>query len=172
MNTITQEPQIIGKYIISVLKVSPDIKTHNRILRQVGMRRIEPDQWYPQILFLRFFKRLLKAKGDDYLFDLGKKLVQNTMMPPYVDNFHYAIRAFDLGYTIIHRNQIGAMFGQKSKNELRTEIIAANPYPCPFDWGILQQIAKDYASTAKLSHDFTAGCRLDGDHACKYTIDF
>jgi hypothetical protein len=172
MSKWNTEPQIIGKYIISIIKVSSDVKKTNQILRKVGLKKIEPLTWYPQSIFLRFFMQLQKAKGEDYLFEMGKLLIRQSDLPSNVSSFRSAVATLDLGYTIAHRNQVGAMFGQKSTTDLRLDIIAASPYPCPFDWGILQELVNIYASGCKLAHDFSTGCRLDGDHACRYTIDF
>ncbi|MBN2725689.1 MAG: hypothetical protein JXR95_16615 [Deltaproteobacteria bacterium] len=166
------EPQLVGKYIIAVLRVSPDVNTNNRILNKIGLKKIEPTKWYSQQLFLKFFALLLKEKGEDYLYSLGKELISETKLPGNVTDFQSAVSSLDLGYTIAHRNQSGAMFGQKNYNEYQLEVVAANPYPCPFDWGILQQLITNYSPGAILSHDFSKGCRLDGDHACHYTITF
>lgn len=166
------EPQIIGKYVIAILRVCPDAEVNRKILNKLGLKKIEPTVWYSQNTFLKFFMQLLKEKGEDYLYETGKKLISETQLPPNVVDFQSAVSSLDLGYTIAHRNQSGAMFGQKNFNEFQLEVVAANPYPCPFDWGLLQELLNKYSPGAVLSHDFSKGCRLDGDHACHFTVTF
>ncbi|MBU1241001.1 hypothetical protein KKF84_14845, partial [Myxococcota bacterium] len=145
------EPQVLGKYIISIIKASEDKHTTHTILLGVGLKTIEPLKWYSQAHVSKVFAQLMRAKGDDYIYGIGKALIDQGTLPDNVHSFQSAVSALDLGYTIAHRNQTGAQFGQKSTSPLRLEIIAANPYPCPFDWGILQQLIARYAPSAKIA---------------------
>ena len=44
-----------------------------------------------------------------------------------------------------------------------------NPYPCPFDIGILDTIARRFAPGATVEH-LPGSCRLEGGTACTYRV--
>ena len=166
------EPQVLGRYIEAVTECALSHKETSSILEKLGLSSPQYSEWYPLALFHRFLLYLMKFHGDEALFEVGKCLVTNTPFPDRVSTVQDAFRSLDLAYTIVHRNQHGSMYGLKSKSDFQIVVVAANPYPCPFDWGIIQGITKRFAPNATVSHDFSHGCRLDGDPACHYTITF
>ena len=163
------EPQVLGQYILRIFS-SDGSDSLEPYRRKFSLNELEAGRWYPQTLLMKCFEQVLKLEGEDRLFELGMQLIAGTVFPPNVHTFQEAISSMDLGYTIAHRYQVGSMFGLRASGEMQLVVIAANPYPCPYDWGILQGIMKIYAPAARLSHDFSQGCRLDGETSCHYHL--
>ncbi|PKN26265.1 MAG: hypothetical protein CVU65_06215 [Deltaproteobacteria bacterium HGW-Deltaproteobacteria-22] len=172
MNKWLTEPQVLGQYMLRVFNSVENPERFFPLRQKLGLMEVEAGRWYPQTTLLKFFGSVLKTDGEDILFHMGLQLIAGTAFPPNVVTFQEAISSMDLGYTIAHRYQVGAMFGLRASGEMQLDIIAANPYPCPYDWGILQGIMKNWAPAARLSHDFSQGCRLDGETACHYHLIF
>lgn len=172
MNRIAIEPQVLGQYMLRIFQADPDPDRLVSLRQKLGLSTVEAGRWYPQTLLLRYLQIILKTDGEDILFETGMKLIASTLFPSNVTTFHEAISSMDLGYAIAHRNQVGSMFGLRASGTMQLDIIAANPYPCPFDWGILQGIMKRFSPAARLSHDFSQGCRLDSETACHYHLIF
>lgn len=172
MNKWQMEPQVLGQYMLRVFNSDENPERLVALRQRLGLHEVEAGRWYPQSLLLKYLHQLLKNDGEDVLFYTGTRLVEGTVFPPNVATFEDAVSSFDLGYTIAHRYQVGAMFGLRATGEMQLDIIAANPYPCPYDWGILHAIKKKWVPVARLSHDFSQGCRLDGETACHYHLIF
>jgi len=172
MNRPAVEPQVLGQYMLRIFQSDPEPERLLALRQKLGLQNVEAGRWYPQQSLLRYLNSILKADGEDVLFETGVKLIASTLFPSNVATFQDAISSMDLGYAIAHRNHVGAMFGLRASGDMQLDIIAANPYPCPFDWGILQGIMKRFAPAARLSHDFSQGCRLDGETACHYHLIF
>lgn len=172
MNKWLTEPQVLGQYMLRVFNSDENPERLFALRQKMGLMEVEAGRWYPQATLLKFFHQVMKTDGEDVLFYMGLRMIGSTLFPPNVGTFQEAISSMDLGYTIAHRYQIGSMFGLRASGEMQLDIIAANPYPCPYDWGILQGIMKKWAPAARLSHDFSQGCRLDGETACHYHLIF
>lgn len=172
MGKATMEPQVLGQYMLRIFQSDPEPETQAPLLQKLNLQNVEAGRWYPQTYLLRYLDLVLRERGEDHLFETGMKLIASTLFPSNVTTFQEAISSMDLGYAIAHRNQVGAMFGLRASGDMQLDIIAANPYPCPFDWGILQGMMKRFAPAARLSHDFSQGCRLDGLTACHYHLIF
>ncbi len=172
MGKWSSESQVLGQYILRIFAAGAEPERYISLRKKLDLLEVEAGRWYQQSQLLRFFEQVLRAEGEDVLFRTGLKMIEETVFPPNVKTFQEAISSMDLGYTIAHRNQVGSMFGLRASGELQLDVIAANPYPCPYDWGILQGIMKRMAPDARLSHDFSQGCRLDGETACHYHLIF
>jgi len=172
MNKWLTEPQVLGQYMLRIFNSDENPERLFALRQRSGLMEIEAGRWYPQAALLKFFQQVLKNDGEDVLFNTGLRMIGSTIFPPNVATFQEAVSSLDLGYTIAHRYQVGSMFGLRASGEMQLDIIAANPYPCPYDWGVLQGLMKKWAPAARLSHDFSQGCRLDGETACHYHLIF
>ncbi len=60
-------------------------------------------------------------------------------------------------------------------DENKVEIRCDNPYPCDFDRGIVEQMAKRFKPTGviiKIKHNEAEGCRKKGGKFCIYIVSW
>lgn len=51
-------------------------------------------------------------------------------------------------------------------------MVCTDPYPCSFDVGLYQGMAKQFSVEAKVTHEEDAPCRRDGGERCVYRIEW
>ncbi len=151
-----------------------------------GVAVLEPEGWYSQEAWLRAFERISKSVGNNVLFNIGLKIPQNAIFPPWVVDVDTAIKAIDVAYHLNHRKQGKVLFdvetgkmsegighyGYERPNPSVQQILCKcpNPYPCDFDRGIITTMARKFAPRSLVIHVDSEPCRVKGAESCTYSV--
>lgn len=151
-----------------------------------GLVKIDPAAWYSQEAWLLAFQKISERLGTQVLLNIGKRIPENAIFPPWVVDIESAIRSIDIAYHLNHRKAGKVMFDLETKqmtegighygferpDPTRALIISVcrNPYPCAFDRGILSAMARRFEATANVSHVDEHVCRQTGADQCTYHV--
>jgi hypothetical protein len=150
-----------------------------------GNVTVDPQRWYPLENWLRAFGRIGQEVGPAVLSQIGAAVMQNIEWPPGMTSVEGLVRFIDAGYHMHHRKNGQLMFDPKTgsmtagignfayKGEDRTRyfVECANPYPCPFDKGVLGGALRRLGTGTLAVHDTTTGeCRAKGSRSCTYVV--
>lgn len=147
------------------------------------------DHWYPQQAWLDVFRAIADELGDAVLFRIGLRIPENAAFPKGFDSVEGALVAIDVAYHMNHRNGHGEVLFDPSRPAARrmlegighyrferrapgsAVVVSDTPYPCAFDRGIVEAMARLFAS-AQVRHVDGAGCRKDGAPSCTYAVSW
>ena len=184
--------EVNGQTIIAVVDgLGPSAALAMGYLEHAGLPEIIAgrDHWYPQQAWLDTFRAIADELGDGVLFRIGLTIPQNAVFPRGVHSVEGALASIDVAYHMNHRNRHGEVLYDPSRPperrmlegighyrfERKTPRIAIvvcdTPYPCAFDRGIVEAMARLFAS-AQVSHVESAGCRKDGAPSCTYAVNW
>jgi hypothetical protein len=150
-----------------------------------GNVTIDPQKWYPLESWLRAFGRIGQEVGPAVLTQIGTSVMQNIEWPTGMTSMEGLVRFIDAGYHMHHRKNGQVMFDPKTgaitpgignfqyKGEDKTRYLVecANPYPCPFDKGILAGAIRRLGTGSLAVHDTTTSeCRSKGGRSCTYVV--
>lgn len=167
--------EVNGQTVLSVVKgMEHSQQKALEILEENGIINPQPDQWYSQQSWLNAFKRISEEIGPYALYCIGGKIPENAKFPKDIDSLEKALASIDIAYHMNHRGgEIGSYrFHQGPENSMH--FTCENPYPCEFDRGIIEGIARRFAPQGHLvtvKHDNAAPCRDNGADACTYRIE-
>lgn len=163
------------------------------ILARAGLAGVVADgeHWYSQQSWLDAFATIASEIGASTLHNIGRKIPENAVFPPEIDNIVAALGSIDIAYHMNHRNVRGQVLFDPTRPKHRqllggignyelvyeagapcATLICANPYPCPFDEGIITTMAKRFEDMATIRHDLKPPCRADGASCCRYVVDW
>src|SRR4051812_37164142 len=63
---------------------------------------IDKNGWYSQAAWLKAFERISTAVGHHVLFNIGLKIPENAIFPPWVKDVDSAVQAIDVAYHLNH----------------------------------------------------------------------
>jgi hypothetical protein len=149
-----------------------------------GVVEIDLKRWYPLDGWLSAFNDIASEVGEVVLYQIGQSVMENIQWPPGMTSVEGLVRFIDAGYHMHHRKGGKIMFDDRTgsvepgignfalKGEDRNRYIieTANPYPCPFDKGILAGAMKRLNSGAHVVHDDAKPCRLHGASSCTHIV--
>lgn len=143
------------------------------ILENKGITDPQAGTWYGQQAWLDAFKEIADATGGMTLKTIGKKIPEVALWPPDVDTVEKALASIDVAYHMNHRGGEIGCYAFAEVAERSGKMICDNPYPCDFDWGIIESTARRFASAGMypmVKHDTTQACRKKGEDSCTYLI--
>ena len=165
-----------GQTVLSVVKgMGAFAKTGSDILAKHGIATPDPAGWYPQQAWLDAFDEISKRIGARTLAQIGQSIPQSAKFPPGIDSVEKGLALLDTAYHMNHRGgEIGHYKFTKTGD--RTGVMeCGNPYPCDFDLGLVQSMAKRFAPPGvivKVTHDATRPCRAKAGDSCTYLISW
>ena len=149
-----------------------------------GSVQFDENKAYPLAPFLRALDRIGSMYGAPVLMDVGRSVPEHAPFPPSIINIDMAIQSIDVAYHMNHFSGGQAMFSpetgqmtegighygyQRVQGKKQIISVCENPYPCPFDEGLLLAVAQRFEPTATLIHQ-AGPCRKNGARACSYSI--
>jgi hypothetical protein len=151
-----------------------------------GARAIDPNVWYPLADYMVAYKKIDTLLGGRGLEKVGSLVPQNVVFPANISDVHGVLASCDIAFHLNHARDGKVMFDQASgmlegighyhyhPSAGRSEgrMVAANPYPCRFDLGLLRGMAQRFAPEATVVHDAQQGCRLKGAESCTYHVSW
>lgn len=146
-------------------KIEPLLSAH-------GINGVEGEGWY-------HLQSALDALYDFSLnfpiFNAGMLIPEYAPFPPDIHDIESGLNLLDVAYHINHRQgEIGHYMATRV-NERTFDVIAENPYPCEFDYGLMHNLAHRLLPEGveiKIVHDRRAPCRKNGASSCTYHISW
>lgn len=137
-----------------------------------GITDPESEEWYPQQTWLNAFETIAEELQPHVLDRLGEQLPEVAAWPNDFDTVPDGLRSIDDAYQQNHRGGDIGYYEFEQTEERTGELTCHNPYPCPFDRGLIRGVAKQYASVDAFVFIEETGetCRRDGDETCLYTV--
>lgn len=139
-----------------------------------GIADPEPDEWYPQQAWLDTFAAIADDLEPHLLDRLGEQIPQVADWPGGIDGVPDGLRSIDEAYRRNHRGGEIGSYRFEQTGEETGEVTCRNPYPCPFDRGIVRAVARQYAPVEAFVFVEERGerCRREGADACTYTVSW
>lgn len=165
-----------GQTVLSVMtgmgafaRLASDILAHH------GIKDPDPTGWYPQQSWLDAFQEIAKSVGPLTLSRIGGSIPEAAKFPPGIDSVEEALASIDVAFHLNHRGgEIGHYTFTKT-GERRGEMVCHNPYPCTFDHGLIEAMAKRFApagARSTVTHDDSKPCRTHLGESCTYLISW
>jgi len=160
---------------------SAEVRTIGQdILVRHGINDPRPGTFYRLQSFLDAMKEISESFGSHMLFRIGYEIARNAKLPPGLDVLENCLAAIDTAYHMNHRNgSIGSytMVTQPGGRFMNvTAIVCANPYPCSFDWGVIEGFSQRFKPPGSVDivvrHDDTKPCRKNGAESCTYLVSW
>lgn len=128
--------------------------------------------WYSQQAWLNAFETIADDLEPHILDRLGEQLPVVAEWPTDISSVPEALRSIDEAYQRNHRGGEIGFYRFEQTDERTGEVTCHNPYPCPFDRGLIRGVAKQYATVDAFVFVEETGstCRRDGDDRCVYTV--
>jgi len=168
--------EINGAAVLSVVEAMGTFRqTASNILGEHGIIAPEQGAWYSQQAWLDTFKEIGKTMGGITLRMIGEKIPEVALWPPDVDTVGKALASIDVAYHMNHRGGDIGHYAFEEVGKRSGKMVCENPYPCDFDWGIIESTASKFADEGVhpiVKHDGSKSCRKKGDDACTYLISW
>jgi hypothetical protein len=183
--------EVNGQSVLSVvagMSMLASLKTMAiKILSANGINDPKANQWYPQQAWLNAFKDISEKVGPATLCSIGKVIPESAQWPPSVNSVETALASIDVAYHMNHRINGKVMFdpatgrmvegighyGFEKIGEKKVKMVCKNPYPCDFDRGIVEAVAKKFApSGAFVTVTVTDDGRKRGGESSTYSVQW
>lgn len=174
---LDHDVEINGQTIIAMVdgvsRFSDEYReTVREALWEYGVVEPTPGEWYPQEAWLNAFGELATDLEPHILDRIGEQIPDAADWPSGISGVEDGLKSIDEAY---HQNHRGGDIGHYRfvDGEDRTgRVVCDNPYPCPFDRGIIRAVAKRYSPVEGFVFVEETGdnCRREGDEQCTYTV--
>jgi hypothetical protein len=166
--------EVNGQTVLSIVEgMSTFKRCALQILADCGISDPQPGRWYPQQAWLDAFETIAKSVGHATLFQIGKKIPENADWPPGIDTIEKALASIDVAYHVNHRGGEIGHYTFQVTGDRSGKMVCHNPYPCDFDRGIIETIARKFAPAGTLvlvEHADLQPCREKGADSCTYFV--
>ncbi|MDH3346481.1 MAG: hypothetical protein OEM02_00075 [Desulfobulbaceae bacterium] len=174
-NALAMGVEVNGETVLSVIDGMGVFKAQAiKILEENGVTNPTPGMWYKQQAWLDAFKYIAEEIGPSTLFNIGRKIPENAQFPTDIDNIKEALSAIDIAYHMNHRGGEIGHYTFESTGQKSGLVTCNNPYPCDFDKGIIESMARKFQPADSImivvSHDQSAECRTNGGKTCIYKV--
>ncbi len=131
-----------------------------------------PDEWYPQQAWLNAFGVLAENLEPHLLDRIGEQIPDTADWPRGISSVEEGLRSINEAYHQNHRGGDIGYYRFKKTDDRTGEVTCKNPYPCPFDRGIIRSVAREHSSVESFVFVEETGdeCRRDGGQMCTYTV--
>lgn len=143
-------------------------------LAENGIEHPAPDEWYPQQAWLNVFEAIAAEVEPHILDRIGEQIPDVVDWPTGISTVEAGLAAIDEAYQLNHRGGDIGSYQFEPIEERTGDMVCRNPYPCPFDRGLIRATARRYAPVESFVFVEERGdrCRRDGDDACTYTVSW
>jgi len=168
--------QVNGQTVLSVMKgMGAFGPTAAAILARHGINSPDPQGWYSQQAWLDAFQEIAKSIGPRTLNQIGMSIPSSAKFPPGIDTVDKALAAVDVAYHMNHRGGDIGQYAFRKTGERKGVMECRNPYPCDFDRGIVEAMARRFApagAVLSVTHDPTKPCRSKQGESCTFLISW
>jgi hypothetical protein len=163
--------EVLGSSINSTINSFPGNKSEiKRIFARHGLDNPTDDKWYPNKANLAALSTVYKKFGPSMLQKIGDDKPKNTVWPPNIETATDAVMSINKAYQRNHRNGEAGGYHAEQLNNGRIKLICDNPYPCPFDQGLIEGAAFEFAIKTAIINEVGDECREEGGEQCTYEV--
>ncbi|WP_248897404.1 hypothetical protein [Haloplanus halobius] len=139
-----------------------------------GIEDPSPDEWYPQQAWLDTFADLAAELEPHILDRVGEQIPDAAAWPTDVSSVEAGLQSIDDAYQRNHRGGDIGFYRFEAVADRSGRVTCRNPYPCPFDRGLIRATARRYAPVESFVFVEERGdrCRRDGDDTCVYRVSW
>lgn len=139
-----------------------------------GVRDPAADEWYPQQAWLNTFEAIAAELEPHILDRLGEQIPDVVEWPTGISSVEEGLETIDQAYRMNHRGGDIGHYRFEPIDDRSGEVHCKNPYPCPFDRGLVRAVARRNAPVEAFVFVEERGdaCRRDGADACTYTVSW
>lgn len=141
-------------------------------LVEEGIDDPSPGEWYPQQAWLNAFEAITDELQPHVLDRLGEQIPRVAAWPNDFDTVSGGLQSLNDAYQRNHRGGDIGYYRFEQVDDRTGEVMCYNPYPCPFDRGLIRGVAQQYAPVDAFVFIEETGttCRREGDDTCEYTV--
>jgi hypothetical protein len=145
------------------------------VCRHLGTERVDVGaaSFYSASGFLAAMSELQGQFGAGFMRKVGSFIFDKAVFPPGIDSAQKGLTVVNQAYYMNHRNlregEIGS-YRWTPHGERGGVMFCDNPYPCAFDTGILESIARRFEPGAVVTHFPAVPCRHTGGESCSYEV--
>jgi hypothetical protein len=141
-------------------------------LAENGVENPKPEAWYPQQAWLDTFKTIADELEPHLLDRIGEQIPDVVDWPTGITGIEAGLEAIDEAYQLNHRGGEIGSYAFVRVDDRQGEMRCRNPYPCPFDRGLIRAVAREHAPVGAFVFIEERGekCRQNGAEACTYTV--
>lgn len=166
--------EVCGAAVLSVVEGMDLARTMAlRILKAHGITDPTKESWHSQQAWLDAFKEIAENVGPATLRRIGTMIPETALWPPTVRTVADALASIDVAYHMNHRGGEIGHYAFRKTGVKSGEMVCGNPYPCEFDFGIVEATARKFAPPGVptfVKHDDSQPCRRKGADSCTYRI--
>lgn len=144
-------------------------KRGENILKKHGVVDLREDGFYPMQSWLDAMKEIHGIVGDHVIFKMGTHIPTQAKFPPEINSAHMGLGAIDIAYHMNHTEGDIGHYAYERVAEKEAKVICTDPYPCDFDRGIVESMAKMFEPKATVVCNGKE-CRKKGGDQCTYTV--
>lgn len=108
------------------------------------------------------------------MYCIGAKIPETAQFAAEIASLHKALESINIANQMNHHGgEIGSYDFQRGPDNSML-CTCANPYPCEFDRGIIEGLARKFCPAGQrltVRHDHAAPCRAQGADSCTYLIE-
>jgi hypothetical protein len=149
-----------------------------------GFIQVDTEGWYPLDGYLRTYRQIEEQLGPQMLRKMGAAKARHAVFPANMVDITTAMQSLDVGFHMNHRQHGRPMFDpisglmlegighyhcQLVMGQRRIIMRCDNPYPCKFDEGLIEELARRFSPGATLEHE-SGSCRRKGGTLCAYLV--
>jgi len=144
------------------------------VARHLGVENIgtDPETRFAAVAFLGAMRELQDQFGAPFMRKVGSFIFDKAVFPPGIDTIEKGMQLVNTAYYMNHSAEaVGRIGGYHWKLEHARSgtMLLDNPYPCAFDLGIIETIARRFEVVSIVEH-LSGGCRHEGALACTYRV--
>jgi hypothetical protein len=141
-------------------------------LAREGIEDPAPGEWYPQQAWLNTFELITDDLQAHVLDRLGEQVPTVATWPNDFETVPEGLQSINDAYQRNHRGGDIGSYRFEQLDEKTGTVACYNPYPCPFDRGLIRGVAQQYASVDAFVFIEETGttCRREEDDTCEYTV--
>jgi hypothetical protein len=141
-------------------------------LAENGIGDPELGEWYPQQAWLDTFESIGSELEPHILDRIGEHIPEFVDWPSEPSTVPEGLNAIDEAYQRNHRGGDIGCYRFEQTGDRSGTVTCRNPYPCPFDKGIIRATARQHAPVESfvVVEERGSECRADGAATCTYTV--
>ncbi|MEW6530239.1 MAG: hypothetical protein AB1473_05340 [Thermodesulfobacteriota bacterium] len=174
--------EVVGEVVAAFIAGFPaEVREQGlSILAKHGISDPQAGQFIPLQALLDCMKEIGEKHSSQMLLRVGEQIAANAKLPPNLDTLETCLASIDVAY---HMNHRGGEIGHYTykyegvQNGLhRATMTCENPYPCAFDWGVIEGFAKRFKPKdcvdVVVRHSSDEQCRRKGHESCTYHVSW
>lgn len=143
---VAANPQVeaSGASILSVIaSAGSSLKP---LLEKYGLNDVKPDAWYPQQLWLNFFRDLAEGGGSmSDLVSIGMRIPETANFPPQINSVESALQMLNGAYHMNNRNDpVENRWEYNKIAEGEYHITCRTPVPRDFEYGVVYGLVRRF----------------------------